>query len=180
MTRMRVLLLALALGAAFCFPQLALANTSVEVTLSGTVAAAGAPHTYTLEVRQSDGTTVIGSRPSGPHAGGTGAATVASGPPGGLGGAYDANLSGTVAGAVVILTDTSNRDFRRYVKVDAGTFSEITVATPVTLAGITFTTTSVRSDGVPALSLSGLLIFLLIASGALFVLRRRRSGRMAV
>jgi hypothetical protein len=194
MTRIRILSLVLTLGVALCLPQLALAETVAPVTLSGTVAAAGAPHTYVLQVRQPDGTTVIGSRTSGPHAAATAAAAVAAP----LAGTYDANLYGLVTGAVVTLKDMNVRAFRTYLSdnsactgvgtpiacctgVGTGTcFSEITVATPVTLAGITFTRGDLLTFEVPALSAQGVLIFLLIASGALLFLRRRRSGRMEV
>jgi hypothetical protein len=173
MTRIRVLLLVLC--AAFCLPQVALANTTVAtVSLSGTVAAGS--HTYDLQVRDSDGLTTIGTKSSGPHAGGTTADTVAAS----LGGAYDSFLTGTVASANVTLTDTASRLFRSFVQVDGGGYTEITVGAPVLVGGITFATAAAPQFTTPALSTQGLLIFLLLASGAFFVLRRKRSGRMAV
>ena len=162
-----------------------------------TAAGQGTCTDYALKVTQSDGATLIGSKSSGPHASGTAAATVANANTActalstpfacctgagtgtcGLGGAYDPTLSGVVSGADVTLIDLSERIFRVFVSVDGGAFSEVTNYTSQTLKGIKFILAYPVS--VPALSLQGLLIFLLIASGALFVLRRRHSGRMGV
>lgn len=179
MTKMRILSLALMLGVVLYAPQTVFAapgGTVGSVAVSGTTDAS--PHSYTLEVRQSDGTTVIGSRLSpaaGTHPAGTGAAAVAAP----FAGAYDATLSGTVNGTVVALTDTANRNFRCFVSVDGGVFTEITgPGASVTLGGITFTAAP-EGHGVPALSGPGAALFLLLAASVIFLVRRRRSGMSA-